>query len=209
MAGQMLLVNPKKKRKPAAKAAVRTIIKRVAVDAKAPAKRKRRAPTTITVKSNPKRRRARATAKTAGNLVKSAFMPAMVSSVGAVGLDVALGYAEKYIPDSMKSGTGYAVLQFAGAAALGVVVSKLKNEEMGRQVMIGGLALTGYKLMRQALTTSGVSLPLAGMNAYSDDGMGAYSMDGMGNMGVHSLGFYNPAINAGQMNGLGSFIDYN
>jgi len=206
MAAKLMMVNPRKR---GAKGRF------VKVKKSAP----RRKATTITVRANPVtplrkrrvKRRAVSTAKvmrrrrrnpaplmSVKGLMKSAIMPSVVSAVGALGLDVAMGYINEKLPPEYQVGLGGTAVRFAASVGLGLVAGKVKGREFGQQVMVGGLTVTLHNLLRASLQQAQPDMKLGvysdGLGVYSD-GMGAYTTSS--GYDVPRLGYYSPAKIAG------------
>lgn len=186
-----MLLNPSKRKKPrtaAQKAATKRLVALNKHKHVAPAKK--RATRTITVKSNPVRRRRRlaAGASSAKGLVKAAIVPAAMAGAGALGLDIVMGYVNKYLPANMQSGTGGTIAKLGGAVVLGMIIEKAGKKELAKQVMVGSMTVTIHDLLKSYFQTSMPTVPLAGVGVYND--LALYN----DNVGV---GFYSPGMVAG------------
>lgn len=201
MASQLLLVNPRKRAKTTPKRKAVARASKVVAAAKP-----RSRSTTVTVKANPiavRRRRKRnpSARMTMNSLVKGAVMPALVSSAGALGLDVLMGYANRALPANLQMGIGATAVKFAGAVALGMVGEKIKGRDFGQQIMVGGMTVTLHELMKSTVAANMPEVPLAGMGVYNMNGMGVYNMNGglksPNGIPYADLGYYSPATVAG------------
>jgi len=200
MAGKLLMLNPKRRTKKRAAAKAPSYVKIIQRE-KPNRKRLTAKRRTITVRRNPSPRMS----GKAGNLVKQAVMPSLVSSMGALGLDVLMGYASTKLPVNLQSGVAGAAVKMAGAVALGMAAEKLKGKEFGKQVMIGGMTVTLHQVLKSQVQAMMPNVPLG---VYSDsNGLGVYSND-LGNMGVQGLGFYSPAISSDANLGNYEFVSY-
>jgi hypothetical protein len=122
-------------------------------------------------------------------------MPAGIGALGAVGLDVAMGYAAQYLPASLTSNVYIAAAtKTAGAFGLGWAASKVMGREKGKLVTAGALTVIAYQLVKGILRNAAPTLPgLAGgdMGAYMPmSGFGAYLP---ASPGMSGFGAYNPA----------------
>lgn len=182
-AEQILLVNPRRRRR----------------RRKALARRRRRAVSRVTRRrrrlrnpigaymANPRRRRRRASSIrrrrrlrnpralggfSVGSVVRQ-LVPAATGAVGAVGLDVALGYLP--IPDQYKTGWLGTGVKVAGAIGLGMLAGRFVGREKGRLFTAGALTVIAYQVLRnlavQALPTV---KGLSGYQDFADYNLGAY-----------------------------------
>lgn len=219
---EMLLVNPRKRRKKAAKGAKRRSSRR----RRRSSGGKRRAAAGYVVgnapirrrKLNPSRRRRRGRSRRRsgyrrnpislrsfgpGNLM-SQVTGALPGAVGALGLDVALGFLP--IPVTWKAGIPGYLTKIVGAVALGMAASKVAGAATGAKVTTGALTVMFHGILRQLLATNFPAVPLgmyltpgvaglgyAGSGYNPSRGMGVYlpdiSSDGLG-MDERNLGMY-------------------
>jgi hypothetical protein len=213
---EMLLVNPRKRRK---KAKGR---KRASRRRRRSGGRKRRA-IGYTIgnspirrrKLNPRRRRRRGSRRrsrgyrrnpislrgfTPGNLLGQ-VTGALPGAVGALGLDVALGFLP--IPVTWKAGIPGYLTKIVGAVALGMVASKVVGSSTGAKVTTGALTVMFHGILRELLASNFPAVPL-----------GMYLQPGMGYAGSGynpGMGLYLPNISAESMetdqSELGSYLD--
>jgi hypothetical protein len=156
----------------------------------------------ITVRANPRRRHRRHNPIRAhkrrhyrrnpsglniGSFLKNTLMPSAVGAVGALGVNIVLGYLP--IPDTMKTGPIGTLVKIAGAVGVGMIASKVSNRRIGEQVTAGAVTVQLYQLMSGMLANAAPALAaragLAGMDEYPSleytaPGMGAYVDSGMG-----------------------------
>ena len=113
--------------------------------------------------------------------IKSELTGAAVGAVGAVAVDIAMGYLTPYIPASL-TGNQYLTLATKIAAALGIgmLAGKVIGRDKARGATLGALTVVGYDFIK---TLVPASLPMAGLS-----GMGAYMHSNI----PGSLNGYNP-----------------
>lgn len=198
-AEQILLVNPRRRRKRSAarrKSRVRSRVRRVSrrrLRAVNPRRRHHGASHRVTRR---RRRNPRLGGLPSVKGIISQLIPAATGAVGAVGLDIALAYIP--IPDAYKSGwvgTGVKVL---GAVGLGMIAGKVVGKQKGHLFTAGALTVIAYQVIRQlAQSTLGTSVKgLSGVGDFADMSLGAYMpralpapAPGMSGMGA----YMNPA----------------
>ncbi len=182
---QLLLLNPskrgtrkmaKKRRTAAQKRATKKLASfnrsRASLNRKrAPARRKaRRNPIRYSApKRNPTRRRK----ATRTNIVMQTAPVAVTAALGALGLDVVMGYAQNYLPAELQGGPMSAIVKAAGAIGLGVAIKQIPGitAKQSKEVIIGGLTVTLHEQFRMLLEQNAPNVPLG----YVDSGMGFYS----------------------------------
>lgn len=130
----------------------------VAALAANPRRRRRR----VHVAGRRRRRRNPRFALTSGNLSKQ-LMQAGIGGVGAVALDVGLGYLGNlsFVPEALKSGALKPVVRVAGALGLGYIVGKVRPAWKA-PVTAGALAVTAYFILRDLAAKFAPSIPLQG-----------------------------------------------
>lgn len=202
MAAQLLLVNPRRKRKTRA----RNPKRRVTARRRNPAKRKRRAIATVTVRArNPRRHHARRNPRRhharrrhnprsfSVSGIMGQLMPAAIGGAGAVALDIGLGYLPASVPDFLKTGIGNKALKVAGALALGMIAGKVLGREKGKAVAAGALTVVAYGIIRDVVKQVAPTVALSGtdyvdnynpapmlMGAYMDSGVNSFQAAQMG-----------------------------
>ncbi len=138
------------------------------------------------VMRNPRRRTARV-----GVIMKT--MPvAATAAVGAVGLDVMMGYLNQFLPANFATGALNSVAKGVGAIVLGMAVERVAGKRVGEQVIVGGMTVTMHSLLKELVATNAPQVPLAG---YAGDSLGFYSpgvivnggMDGMTAMNGYDM----------------------
>jgi len=92
------------------------------------------------------------------------LMPATVGAVGALGLDVVLGYLP--LPPMLQTGVMKSVTRIAGAVGLGMIAGAVSNRRVGEQVAAGAITVTLYDLIKGWAQTAMPNLPLSGTEEY-------------------------------------------
>lgn len=109
--------------------------------------------------------------------MNDALVPAGIGAVGALGVNVVLGYAMPSLPTMLQSGYGQAVAKIVGAIAVGYVAGMAAGKRFGEQAMVGAVTVTLYDLLKSAAQSAMPTLPLSGYN----------------------MGWISPGIQVGQM----------
>lgn len=181
MAGEMLLVNPRKRkrrRKGGAKRSTRT--------RRNPStrRRKRRSPARRRrsyAKRNPSRRRRSRAKPVTQDFVNSMLIPAGGGALGALGVDVVWGYLP--VPDEIKTGPFSPFAKMAAAVGVGWGISQFTSKRTGRMVIAGAVTVSLYNLFKNwtQQMLPGVPLGDAETMGYTqagqflpDENMGAY-----------------------------------
>jgi hypothetical protein len=132
-----------------------------------------------------------------GHIVRGTLMPAAIGAGGAIALDVAMGYAQPYLPAQLQSGYLPILVKLAGALGIGYVAGKVLGRERGRVATLGAVTVVAYGALKSQLAQM---LPsVKGLSGYADfvdystgarpAGVGAY----LPQAGMHGLGFTSPA----------------
>jgi hypothetical protein len=186
---QLLLVgNPARRRKTRSAAQKRATAKMLAANRskRHAAPKRKRARSIVAVTSNPAPRRRRASVKRVAKRrarrnpistslsirsITAQLKNAGIGAAGALGVDVAYGFASGYLPDMVKSpldATGkpnYAYYAAKGLAAIGIgmAAKKLIGANRAAQLVEGSLTVTAHDLMKQLVTSNfaGVTLGYA------------------------------------------------
>lgn len=121
------------------------------------------------------------------SFVNGQLMPAGVGAVGALGLDIALGYINPMLPVSLQSGIARTAVRIAGCVGIGWLAGSVMGKRFGEQAAAGALVVTLYDLFKGFVPSilPGVALSEYDMGWYSpaalvddyddDDGMNAYT----------------------------------
>lgn len=126
------------------------------------------------------------------------LIPAATGAVGAIGLDIAMGYVP--LPAQYKTGWLGTGVKAVGAIALGMIAGKVVGREKGKLFTAGALTVIAYQALRTAVASAMPSLGLSGLGAYMTPAMPALPAPGK-RMGA--LGSYmNPAPLLNGLNGL-------
>lgn len=174
MAGQLMLLNPRKRRKsrkrrtPAQKAATRKLValnRRRGGGKRRPAKRRsparRRNP--ARAYAAPRRRARRRTGLAGLTGLTAAFVPAAVGAGGALALDIAWGMLP--IPPMLKTGPIIApAAKLGGAMLIGWGAGQMVNKTFGKQVLVGAVTITVFNIVRGFIANQFPQITLGGMN---------------------------------------------
>lgn len=188
---ELMLINPRKRRKTTKKKVVkrRSPVRRVAK--RAVSKRRR----------NPIRRKAGIM-----GIVQSTVMPAATAAAGAIGLDVVWGMAP--IPENLKTGPMRHVVKAAGAIGLGMIAEMVVKKSTASQFATGALTVVMHQAMREGMTRFAPNIQLG---EYVDEGgeMGYY---GAGVNAGDSMGMYldqpaAPTETVGSYDPMGAYDD--
>lgn len=210
MAAQLLLVNPRRKRRAKRARAVNPRRSR-RTRARRSSARRRRTSVIVARRINPRRKhharrvhraRRRHNPRMLGGFsirgITSALVPAAIGGAGAVALDVGLSYLPASVPDFLKTGIGNKGLKIAGAIALGMIAGKVLGRETGKAVGAGALTVVAYGIVRDLVKQVAPTLPLSGTDyqdfAYNPapmlTGMGAYMDNGVNQFQAAQMGAY-------------------
>lgn len=210
--GQLLLINPSKRKKKMAKrrtAAQRRATKKLisfnkgrktlnrkrstrkrnpaparrrrSIAVAAPARRRRRV---VARMSNPRKR-----SRVRTNIIMKTLPVAATSAVGALGLDILMGYAAQWLPANLTTGPMNSVVKAIGAIGLGMAVEKVTNKRTAEQVIVGGLTVTMHSLLKDLVATNAPQIPLGvydGLGYYTPGLVAKGGVDGMSPMGTYS-----------------------
>lgn len=163
---------------------------------------RRRSPRRVTrrVRRNPAPRK---------NLIQQTIMPAAMESVGALGLDVLMGYGARWLPANLQTGPLKTIVKGAAAIGIGMVASRFMKNTTARDMARGALVVTMHDAARQALQNMAPQIPLG---AYDDDidilGMGIYS--DFGDYNTAPAIQFNDGVGAyvEDYEGMGAYVDY-
>jgi hypothetical protein len=205
MAG-LLLVNSRK-RQPRRKPKVSSHRRR-----KVHAKRTYRKRRAVAVMGNPHRRRARAHNPRrryhrnpsfrglAGGVVPT-LKAGAVGAVGALGVDLVVGYGAKYLPTSMQSGIALTAAKLVAAILVGTIGNKVLRGK-GKELAVGAVTVQLHDLAKAQLMAAMPSLPLGQYQP-----MGAYFGAGTNAMAYRN-NLATPFITTG-LGGLGNVRNFN
>jgi len=194
---QLLLINPRKRKKvmarkkartPAQKRATRKLVARNRALARArhnPIKvtaRSRRTGRTPTKRlkarrstnkipgyyPNPRRRRAVNTAKlTVKNAMNQVVKPAAIQASGALLLDVGYGYFGHLIPSAMNNGMLKHATKGLIAVGLGMVAGNFISNKTAKAMAEGAMTVTIHDAMKEAVGSFAPSIPLGDAGYYN------------------------------------------
>lgn len=182
---QLMLVNPRKRRKTAKrrKTTARRKTnprKKVAAAPKRNPIRRRRAPV-----ARRKVRRARRRNPSARSIVNSTLIPALTAGAGAIGFNALWNFVP--LPEQLKTGMIQHVAKAAGAIGLGMVANQVVGRKTATELVAGALTVIAYNALKDAVGQVAPNVNLgyysagmpAGVLAYEGAGMGEY-VRGMG-----------------------------
>lgn len=202
---EMLLVNPRKRRKRSKGQKRRSSRRR----RRSSGARRRAIGYTVGTakirrrKMNPRRRRRGRSRRRRNPISLRSFAPgnlmsqvtgALPGAVGALGLDVALGFLP--IPVTWKAGIPGYLTKIVGAIALGMAASKVAGSGTGAKVTTGALTVMFHGILRELLATNFPAVPL-GM--YLRPGFSGLGYAGSGYNPMNGMGMYLPDISADNM----------
>jgi len=216
----LMLVNPRKRRKKAKSAHKRP---RKPAAHSAPKRRKRRASTKrrvyarnpITISHAKRKHRRRYRRNPIGGMrggMKGLFapvMPAAISAVGAIGLDLAWGQVAARLPAAITGGPMKYVAKAVGAIGIGMLAGMVVKKDTANQLAIGALTTVFHSAMRDTITQMAPNVQLGEyetMNGYPLDGLAEYVREpGMAGLGEYqsdmgAIGYANPGMYAGEDN---------
>ncbi len=109
---------------------------------------------------------------------KETLMPAVVGGVGAVGLDMVMGFLSPKLPVSLQTGPAQTLMKLLGAVALGLGVGMATSRKTGEMVAVGGITVVLYDTVKGFVSTQFPTLPMAGLG-YTGPGLIAPGTAGM------------------------------
>ncbi len=209
---EMLLVNPRKRRKKAKGRKRRSSRRR-----RRSSSRRRRRATGYVVgnapirrrKLNPRRRRGKRRSRgrrlrnPIGGFSLSRFSPgnvmgqvtgALPGAVGALGLDVALGFLP--IPVTWKAGIPGYLTKIVGAVALGMLAGKVVGGGTAAKMTTGALTVMFHGILRELVATN---LPGVPLGMYLNPGFSGLGYAGSGYNPMNGMGLYLPDISGDDM----------
>lgn len=160
---------------------------------------RRRRSLVVVGKSNPVRRKRRFRLRhyspnpinSPMGFVKQTLVPSAVGAGGALGLDVLLGFATPYLPDSVTSSPIFRpMVRIAGAVGLGMLATKVVGRKMGEQIAAGAITVTVYDVLKGLVKSVAPTLAL-GENDYT------------------AMGYYSPGMQVGneEISGMGQYVE--
>lgn len=175
MSQQLLLINPKKRRK-AKRKKVRTVSRKKIT------RRRKRNPVMAR-----KRRRIRKRNPSARGILNAQVIPAATAAAGAIGLDALLGVLP--VPAMFQTGSMRYLLKGAGAIGLGLLAGTVVKQNTAKELSMGALTVTMHEVYRDLMSKFAPQIPLAG---YDSSVMGYYNAG----YPVNGLGYYGGAGSA-------------
>lgn len=120
------------------------------------------------------------------------MIPAGIGAVGALGVDIALGYIKPMLPAGMTGPLIDPLVRLGGAMAVGFVAGKVMGKRFGEQAMAGALTVAMYDIVKGFVRQAAPGLLSEYVGGYYDDG------------GYDAIGYVSPAAQVGEYVG-----DYN
>jgi hypothetical protein len=172
MAGELLLVNPRKRK--TTKRKTNPIANASNQRRKISTKRRRRNP--INLKGVAKKIDMK-------NIIQDSLKPAVIAAGGALSLDLLMGFLP--IPQKLKTGPMRHVIKGAGAIGLGLIAGMIVKPQTAKILATGALTVTMYDAARGMMQKAAPKFAArAGWGSMS--GVGYYDDE---------LGYYSPAYN--------------
>ncbi len=94
--------------------------------------------------------------------VNATLVPAGVGALGALGVDLVIGYASPHLPATFQSGMMLNAVKIAGAVGVGMVAGMVAGKKFGEEAMAGAITVTLYDIVKGYVKSAMPSLPLSG-----------------------------------------------
>lgn len=200
---QLMLVNPKARKRRRKTAKRKTVRRRnpAPVISANPRKRKRR----VARKTVRSRRRRNPSAR--GGIMKQA-MGATIAAGGALALDAIWGYAP--IPVNLKTGPLKHVVKAAGAIGLGMLAGMVVKKDTANQMATGALTVVMHGAMVDAVNRFAPNVKLGGDDDMIDLGYWASGYPVGAGESVEGIGEFMPSDYSNEGNyvqGMGMYMD--
>jgi len=116
------------------------------------------------MRRNPRRSRRSSSARAMSvkGFLNHTLMPATVGAGGGLLLNLALGYLP--LPTALNSNFVKPIVGLAGAAAIGMIGSKVAGRRAGEQMAAGAAVVVIYGVLKNIINTAAPSLPLSDYN---------------------------------------------
>lgn len=167
MPGELLLINPKKRRKARKSSRRRKNPTRARARRRNPARARRRNPVHAVRRARARRRRNPLNFRSMGGGFMGQATNALLGAGGAVANDVLINYVP--LPAMLKTGPMAILAKLAGAFGVGYLASFAVGKSRGATMTEGALTVLAYQLVKPMIATV---LPLAGTDI---EGLGYYS----------------------------------
>lgn len=192
MAGQLMLVNPKKRKK-RRKSTKKTMLR----SAHSRKRRRRKNP----IRRNPKRRRSGGKLNV-GNIVQNTIMPAATAAGGAIGIDILMGLMP--LPENLKTGPMRHLVKGAAAIGAGMLAANFVKPKTAELFTTGALTVVMYDAGREMIQNfapdMAARMGLSGMGLYYDD-------DELMGLGYPGAGYTGVDNDDDEIDGLGLYYD--
>ncbi|MDE2020668.1 MAG: hypothetical protein KGJ13_10065 [Patescibacteria group bacterium] len=94
--------------------------------------------------------------------INSTLVPAGVGALGALGVDLVIGYGTPYMPASLQSGMMLNAVKIAGAVGVGWIAGMIAGKKFGEEAMAGAITVTLYDIVKGYAKSAMPTLPLSG-----------------------------------------------
>lgn len=94
--------------------------------------------------------------------INSTLVPAGIGALGALGVDLLVGYAGPKLPASLQSGMALNAVKIAGAVAVGYLAGMISGKKFGEEAMAGAITVTLYDIVKGYAKSAMPTLPLSG-----------------------------------------------
>lgn len=198
---ELMLINPRKRRRKAKKTSAkkrgkrRTMTalqrkyfgkrktKRVATVAKKSSKRRRRYSVTATKRRKYRRNPASGGRFNIQSFSRNTLMPSAIGAAGALGLDILMGFLP--LPPAMKVGPMRTVVKIAGAVGIGMLAGTFVKRSTAEQIAAGAITVALYDTLKGVVQVAMPTLQLGENDIFTEYPSLAYAgagqtVDGMG-----------------------------
>jgi hypothetical protein len=127
-----------------------------------------------------------------GRFLNQSLMPAGVGALGAVGVDIALGYVRPMLPAALQGSAMEPLVKLGGAVGIGFLASKVMGRRFGEQAMAGAITVALYSIVRPIIQSAIPGVLSEYVGEYYDNGMG----------------YVAPALQVGEYVGVDGIGDY-
>ena len=187
---ELMLINPRRRRKATRKKARKSPAKRrrnpIGLAANPDPRRRKRRPMAMSRVRRARRRNPSFRRMSVKGVLNGTVMPAMTAAVGAIGLDVAWSYLP--VPDSIKTGPFRHAAKGLGAIVLGMVAGMVVKKETADRFATGALTVVAHSALKEQVQKFAPNIQ---MGEYVD-GLGYWSSGIDPNAGIDGMGEYLP-----------------
>jgi len=199
---ELMLVNPRKRRKTTAKRRKTTARRKTnprrkvaAAPKRNPIRRRRAAPV-----ARRKARRSRRRNPSARSILNTTLIPALTAGAGAIGFNALWNFVP--LPEQLKTGMVQHVAKAAGAIGLGMVAGNVVGRKRATELVAGALTVIAYNALKDAVSQVAPTVNLgyysagqpAGVLAYEGASLGEYVGGPMGEYVGGGGGYLAPTL---------------